>query len=292
MDILRTVATATLATALLFGAGSPAFAADEDTSGPYVSIELEPLIPGGAYDFSAWVTDESAVDRVEWWIDGKLRSTAASFRYTFTGASRTVDVLFNAWDSVGNLTTYTGEMELDTQAPEVEWVTPRNGAIIPGGNLTSTIIAVDDVSGEVGAGMKGGSRVEPGTEFTSRTAAGPEGKRQVVWTVWDEVGNTTVARRTVTVDRTAPKVAFSKAPKNKAKVKGKVAITASASDKNGVAKVQLLVNGKAVATDTKAAYKFTLNTAKYGKTIKVQLRAYDKAGNLRKTTTRTWTKKK
>jgi Big-like domain-containing protein len=41
--------------------------------------------------------------------------------------------------------------------------------------------------------------------------------------------------------------------------------------------VQLLVNGKMVATDNDAAYSFTLNTKKY-----------DKAGNATTTAARTW----
>jgi hypothetical protein len=67
-----------------------------------------------------------------------------------------------------------------------------------------------------------------------------------------------------------------------------VTVTASASDKSGVARVQLLVNGKVVATDTTAAYHFTVNTSTYGKTLKVQLRAYDEAGNVTTTSARTW----
>jgi hypothetical protein len=57
----------------------------------------------------------------------------------------------------------------------------------------------------------------------------------------------------------------------------------AATDRNGVARVQLLVNGKVVATDSKAGYSFALNPKKYGKTFTVQLRAYDKAGNVRYT---------
>jgi hypothetical protein len=39
--------------------------------------------------------------------------------------------------------------------------------------------------------------------------------------------------------------------------------------------------GKVVATDAKAGYQFTLNPKKYGKKFTVQMRAYDKAGNVR-----------
>jgi hypothetical protein len=49
-----------------------------------------------------------------------------------------------------------------------------------------------------------------------------------------------------------------------------------------------MINGKVVATDTTAAYKFSINTKKYGKKIQVRLRAYDRAGNVTTTSTRTW----
>ena len=57
-------------------------------------------------------------------------------------------------------------------------------------------------------------------------------------------------------------------------------VTAKATDRFGVARVQLLVNGKVVATDTKAGYRFTVEPEKYGKRFTVLLRAYDKAGNV------------
>jgi hypothetical protein len=46
----------------------------------------------------------------------------------------------------------------------------------------------------------------------------------------------------------------------------------------------VLINGKDVA----APYSFSVNTTKYGRSIKVQLRAYDKAGNVTTSATRTW----
>jgi hypothetical protein len=92
----------------------------------------------------------------------------------------------------------------------------------------------------------------------------------------------------VQIDNTLPTVSLTKAPKNKAKLTKKVTLKAKASDKYGVTKVQLLVNGKVVASDTKAGYQFTLNPKKYGKKFTVQLRAYDKAGNVRYSTKRSY----
>jgi hypothetical protein len=50
----------------------------------------------------------------------------------------------------------------------------------------------------------------------------------------------------------------------------------------------LLVNGKAVKTDTTAGYAFTVNPKKYGKKFTVRVRAYDKAGNVKYSSTRTY----
>ena len=48
----------------------------------------------------------------------------------------------------------------------------------------------------------------------------------------------------------------------------------------GINRVEMLINGKVVATDRKAAYRLALNPKKYGKKFTVQLRAYDKAGTV------------
>ena len=104
----------------------------------------------------------------------------------------------------------------------------------------------------------------------------------------DKAGKVTTVRRAITVDNTLPSVKYRQAPKNKAKLTKKFKITASAGDRFGVARVQLLVNGKVVATDTQAAYSFTVNPKNYGKKFTVQIRAYDKAGNIQYTAKRTY----
>jgi hypothetical protein len=115
-----------------------------------------------------------------------------------------------------------------------------------------------------------------------------DGRHTLSFELTDLAGNTGVVRRTVYIDNTVPSIALTKAPANNAKLTKKVTLKAKASDKYGVAKVQMLVNGKVVATDTKAGYQFTLNPKKYGKKFTVQLRAYDKAGNLRYSVKRTY----
>lgn len=83
-------------------------------------------------------------------------------------------------------------------------------------------------------------------------------------------------------------VSITKAPAHKAKVSGTVSVTAAAADTYGVNRVELLINGKVAATGRAAGYAFAVNTAKFPSTMTVQVRAYDKAGNVRYTAKRTW----
>ncbi|MFC7534845.1 S8 family serine peptidase [Actinoplanes sp. GCM10030250] len=118
---------------------------------------------------------------------------------------------------------------------------------------------------------------------------GRNGAVKVQMKIIDKAGNFRwTGVRTLVMDNVLPAATITKAPKNKARVKGTVNVSVKASDKSGISKVQLLVNGKVVATDTKAGYKLSFKVAKQKKTMKVRIRVYDKAGNVRYLTTRTY----
>jgi hypothetical protein len=61
-----------------------------------------------------------------------------------------------------------------------------------------------------------------------------------------------------------------------------------ASDRYGVARVELIVNGRVARRDGTPAYAFTVNPRNWSRTMKVQVRVYDRAGNARTTAVRTW----
>ena len=132
------------------------------------------------------------------------------------------------------------------------------------------------------------NQVDADQNGVASAPAGSDGRHTVTWEVCDGVGNVRRLTRTVTVDNTKPTLRITSGPGDGAKVSSTVTVTASASDRNGVDRVELLVNGKVVARDTTAGYRFSIDPRKYGKTIKVQLRAYDRAGNSAITSTRTW----
>lgn len=206
--------------------------------------------------------------------------TAAPWTYTWQASSEASPPCFTIWDKAGNARSLCTHYVIDDAGPAAT-VTPGNDALLRGSRIATSISATDPagIGRSYLAGADGAGRP---TSYTSASVvAGGDGKRTVTWVVLDKLGNQSTVARTVIVDNTAPALALTKAPKNGAKLTKKVALTASATDRNGVARVQLLVNGKVVATDTTAAYTFTLDPRKYGKKFTVQLRAYDKAGNVR-----------
>jgi len=83
-----------------------------------------------------------------------------------------------------------------------------------------------------------------------------------------------------TTDTQAPAASIS-APVANSTVSGLVSVNVGASDNTGVAKVELWVNGKLLATDTAAPYGFSWDskTAANGNSS-LEARAYDAAGNL------------
>ncbi|MEU4217705.1 Ig-like domain-containing protein [Actinoplanes sp. NPDC026623] len=240
-------------------------------------------------------SDASGINRNEWWIDGTLvqsifhtgRYFDDVLTYDFGTTARTATVEVRAWDLAGNPATRTYSLVVDVTGPKITSVTPANGALVRGSRITSTVRATDP-AGVNGANLNNGPWVSNPKNLTTATSAGADGRKTLTWRVFDALYNESTVTRTVIVDNTRPVLKLTKAPKSGAKVSGTVKVTASATDRNGVSRVELLINGKVVARDAKAGYGFSINTKKYGKKIRFQLRAYDRAGNAISTTTRTW----
>jgi hypothetical protein len=196
-----------------------------------------------------------------------------------------------ARDTAGNVAEFRRSVLVDNVAPAFA-VAPAAGAYVRG-TVPFTVSAVRDASGlepfEVRfngtwfAAASGAPRV---ARVDTRGMA--DGTKVVQCWGTDRAGNATRVERTVILDNHAPTIAYVKAPKDKARVTKSFAVTAKATDRYGIARVQLLVNGKVVATDGKAGYGFTINPKRYGKKFTVQLRSYDRAGNGKYTSKRTY----
>ncbi|WP_433374557.1 S8 family serine peptidase [Actinoplanes sp. CA-142083] len=178
----------------------------------------------------------------------------------------------------------------DTTPPSSPGMTPAQGTRVHGtvtvtaGKLTDNWSGIRSVILYVDGVNKGWTKTAPyGVRWNS---AGRNGPVLLSMRIYDKAGNIRVLGRWVIADNTAPAVRITKAPANKSKISGTVKVYYTGSDKYGISRYQLLVNGKAVQTHQTTKYPFTFVASKYPKTnIRVQVRAYDLAGNVRTTST-------
>ncbi|MET3428138.1 hypothetical protein BJ973_007350 [Actinoplanes tereljensis] len=194
-------------------------------------------------------------------------------------------------DHLDNHTTLRRLVVNDGEGPTATSISPTENTRVRG-TFTSTINGVQDAAGVARADLwAGGTYIGRDTtapyslKVPTRTA---NGNLVLWWNLTDKLGNLSTFRRTVIADNKAPTVSITKAPKNGARVSGTVKVSVNATDTSGIARVELLINGKVVATDTRAAYVLTFKAKTQKKTMKIQVRAYDKLGNVKYTTTRTW----
>lgn len=234
--------------------------------------------------------------RADLLVNGAVVATASidDGRVTFTWPNGIPNgpatMTIRAKDLLGNVSEHTRTVTVDNDKPVVA-VSPAAGALLRGIPTTS-LTGYRDATGiaylAAGIGAPTSVTFTAPWRHTINTTRHRDGRHNLIWHVIDKAGNRTVVTRPVTIDNTAPTVAFTKTPKNGTKLTKVATLTAAARDTNGIARVQFLVNGKVVATDTKAAYSFVLNPKKYGTKIVVNVRAYDKAGNLRYGAARTY----
>lgn len=269
-----------------------------DRNGPTYKIE-NPVEPGWGLYLNArtplrlTATDRGGLRRAELIQNGKLvRSVDLGGRTTVplsllldpaTG-NGTVTVTVRVVDLAGHENLNDLTLTVDNTAPTGVFLpsaTYLRGTITAWPYESNDNVFVVSMSSYLDARKGGGTTKRQPFSVRVNTKAVKDGRHTLSFELTDLAGNLRAVRRTVYVDNTLPAVSLTSAPKNGAKLKKKVTIKAKAADQYGVAKVQLLVNGKVVATDTKAGYQFTLNPKKYGKKFSVQLRAYDRAGNLR-----------
>ena len=219
---------------------------------------------------------------------------------TYTGWSLQLALLSSArpigsWNKHGMLDAARAlTIATDVTPPAVTGMTPRSNSLNRG-TVTVTPAGVADGGSRVNKVNLYADGVYKSQDFTAPysltyNSAGRNGTVKLQLRIYDKAGNETRYDRSILVDNVLPAVKITSAPKNKAKVKGTVVIKATASDANKVRRVELLINGKVKSQDTTSPYAFSFSAAKQPKTMKVQVRAIDNAGNARFDTARTYTR--
>jgi hypothetical protein len=271
-----------------------------DATPPTVSISSPlnnaTLAFGNNVTVTAAASDgQSAVARVEIYIDGTLRSTltASPYNYTWSGATLGSHTIFaKAYDTVNNAaTSSTVTVNItDQTAPTVSLTSPTNNAFIRG-SVTVGATATDNV-GVAGVQFKlDGTNLQAEDttspyQITWDTNSATNGSHTLSATARDAAGNTTVSTITVTVDNTAPTASMT-APASGAHVRGTINVSASANDNIGVTSVQFKLDGANLGSAvTSSPYTTTWNTttAVNGSTHTLSSVASDAAGNTITTT--------
>jgi hypothetical protein len=196
-------------------------------------------------------------------------------------------------NTAGSETVAVLPLTADLTAPTVTGATPAHLAMVRGVVPVGATGVADTYGVDYAALYADGVLV--GKDTTAPYAVRyPSTKRngtvRLEWRIFDRAGNSTVYKRSIVADNTAPAVKITSGPKNKAKVKGTVKLKVSATDHYGVGRVELLINGKVVGTDRTSAYTFSVKVAKYSKKMKVRVRAVDAVGNVKYAATRNWTR--
>ncbi|MBM2619244.1 S8 family serine peptidase [Actinoplanes sp. LDG1-06] len=174
----------------------------------------------------------------------------------------------------------------DTTPPNASGIVPAAGSI-KRGTFAVSPVGLNDNSGTIKSGIrnstlwvngvfKGYSRNAPfGISFNFSSYNGPT---KIELRFFDRAGNNKIVSNTITVDNKAPSVRITSAPKSGSKVGSKVTIGYTGSDTYGVARYELLLNGKVAQTHTSTSA-FVFGSTAVPKSFTVQVRAVDKAGN-------------
>lgn len=300
-----------------------------DTTPPTVSITS----PGTGTQTSGTVTinatasdDSGTVSKVEFWIDGVLKTTdtGAPFSYswdTTTATDGVHSVVAKAFDPSNNSASSTTViLAVNNGKPDfvingITWTpsainatnavtftaTVKNQGTVAGAPGTISFKVDNTVIGTVSSATSlaaGGSRAV--TLTTAWAATG--GSHTVTATAdstsavteTDENNNSLALPFTVSSpDTTLPTVTLT-APATGVTVSGNIDLTATASDTggSGLARVQFYIDSQLVATDTSSPFSYTWDTTKVGDgSHTISATAIDGAGNQKQTAVATVTVK-
>lgn len=267
-----------------------------DTTAPTVSISAPANNTAIAYGSTTTITanatdGQSAVSKVDLYIDGVLKATLTTSPYTYGWSGATIGthtLQAKATDTFNNVgTSATVSVTVSDQTPPTVSITaPATNTTVSGSAITLTAAAADNI-GVANVQFKlDGTNLGPlltASPYTTNwnTTGVASGSHTLTAVAKDANANSTTSSAiTIIVDNTAPTVTIT-APTAGTTLSGTTTITASAADNtggSGLAKVEFYVDSNLAATVTTVPYTFAWNTttAAYGNHT-LTAKAYDKA---------------
>jgi hypothetical protein len=271
-----------------------------DTTPPTVSI-ASPTggNVAGTVAISANASDNVGVARVDLLVNGVVKASDTTAPYQFSWNSTTVangaaQLKAVAYDAAGNsapsaiVTVNVANVTSDTTPPTVSIASPT------GGNVAGTVAISANASDNVGVarvdflvnGVVKGSDTSAPFQYSWNSTTVANGAAQLKAVAYDAAGNSapsaivTVNVANASVTDTTPPTASIASPPNGAHVAGNVAVSVSAGDNVGVARVDLLVNGVVKFSDTTSPFQYVWNSLSVPNgSVQLKAIAYDAAGN-------------
>jgi subtilisin family serine protease len=318
-SVTPTPTAAQIRTALLSSADKvsgtwiPAASGRVDAAGAVLALpfRLTGITPGaylgGSFTLRPRVAPGSGITRVTAVLNGVTVATATAAPWTLVirtdgladGDAATLTV--NA-TGTGPARTQSGygapvptasaslPVTVDRTAPATSFRFPAASALVRG-TVTVGVNAWDAVGVSRVQLLAGGKVV--GTDSAAPFAptwnsAGHNGAVALTVRTYDRAGNVATATRTVAADNWGPAVQVTAPATGTRRIRGVARVGVRATDLHGVTRVQVLVNGALVNGYAGAAHTFAVDTSRYGARMTVQVRAYDRLGNVRYAPARTW----
>jgi hypothetical protein len=262
-----------------------------DTTAPVVSIgaPASSSTVGGTVAVTASASDNVAVSKVEFYLNGVLKATSSSAPYNYTWNTAAIDngsytLSAKAYDAAGNVGTSAGSavnVFNDTTAPAV------NSFTLPA-TTNSTKVAVSSLSATDNVGITGylisesasaPAASDPGWTSiapTSFTFSGTSARTAYAWAK-DAAGNVSASKAgSVLIDTTLPAIKTISLHRGGSSV----TVKASATDNVGIAKMQLYVDNTLELESANGSLLYTWAVT-YKGIHTFTVKAFDAAGNVR-----------
>ena len=246
----------------------------------------------GVFQVSANANSSVGIDRVEFFVNDVLLSSDSSSPYAASWDTRVLPngpatVRARAWSSGGRFADSIAPVSVynDLVLPTVTLTAPTDGSVVSGwisltatatdnGTLSSVQFLVD--------GVVVASDYAPLYEVLWNSGNVANGPHTVTARATDSQGNVATSGAAITVDNDliSPTVSIT-SPAAGSTVEGTISLTADAADERGVVKVEFLLDGILLSTDTSSPWAAAWNTASGSQASRtVTARAYDAAGHV------------
>jgi chitinase len=263
-----------------------------DTTAPVVTIAspLNNTTVGKSAVVSANASDNVAVSKVAFYLNGVLSCTATAAPYNFTWNTQSLvsgsyTLSASAYDAAGNKGQsgiVTVKVFNDKVAPTVSIASiVKSAGVATVAANASDNVGVSKVEFYVNGVLHSSSTVAP-YKFTWKTLTLASGSYSLSFRAYDAAGNVgqSASVTTTVSDTTAPSVSIT-SPVASSTATGTLAVSASASDNLGVKRVEFYLNGALQATSTSAPYGFSWSTTALANgAYTMSAKAYDAAGNV------------